>query len=74
MDTDDESEIDDGEEEERVKRRTRSILRSSIRQGVVSATPAVSVIETEQKKKQTIDLKLPQKFDPSRVCFCLRKR
>ncbi|CAF3401394.1 unnamed protein product [Rotaria sp. Silwood1] len=68
MDTDeDESEIDDGEEEQRVKRRHRSVLRASIRQGIVPTTQMNINIDTEKKKKPTIELKLPQTFNPSRM-------
>jgi hypothetical protein len=70
MDTDeDESEVDDGEEEKRVKRRRRSILRESIRQGIVPTTQMDITVDTEIKKKPTIELKLPQTLDPFRVSY-----
>ncbi len=70
MDTDDdESEIDDGEEEKRVKRGRRSVSRTPIRQGIVPTTQVDFTIDVEKRKKPTIELKIPQKFDQSRVCY-----
>jgi hypothetical protein len=69
MDTDDESEIDDGEEEERVKRCRRSILRAPIRQGIVPTIQTDVTVDIEKKKKPTIELKLPQTLDRLRVCY-----
>ncbi|CAF0835935.1 unnamed protein product [Adineta steineri] len=67
MDTDDdESEIDDGEEEERVKQHRRSILRAAIHQTTVSATQMDVTMDVETKKKSTIKLILPQTLDRSR--------
>jgi len=64
MDTDeDESEIDDGEEEERVKRHRRSVLRTSNRQGIVPTIQIDTTVDVEKKKKPTIELKIPQKLD-----------
>jgi len=64
MDIDeDESEIDDGEEEERVKRRRRLVLRVPPHQGTVPITQ----MDTEKKKKPTIELKLPQTLDRPRI-------
>ncbi|CAF3931144.1 unnamed protein product [Rotaria sp. Silwood2] len=68
MDTDeDESEIDDGEEEQRVKRRHRSLSRASTRQGIVPTTQMNMTIDTEKKKKPTIELKLPQTLKSSQM-------
>ena len=70
MDTDDdESEVDDGEEEKRVKRHRRSVLQTPIHQGIVPATQTDISIEVEKKKKRTIELKLPQTLDQSQVCY-----
>jgi len=60
MDTDDdESEVDDGQEEERVKSSRRSILRTPIRQGIVPTPEIDKTVDIEKKKKQTIELILP---------------
>jgi hypothetical protein len=70
MDTDDdESEIDDGEEEERVKRRHRSLLRTINRQGTVLTTEPDLTKNSEKKKKATIELKIPSTLDRQRVCY-----
>ncbi len=67
MDTDeDESEIDDGEEEERVKRR-HLILRSQIRT-IKLVTPEVTTATAVEKKKPVIELKLPQTLHQPQVC------
>ncbi|CAF0822648.1 unnamed protein product [Rotaria sordida] len=69
MDTDeDESEIDDGEEEQRIKRRHQSVLRASIRQGKVVPTTQMNITsDIEKKKKPKIELKLPQTLNSSRM-------
>ena len=70
MDTDEsESEIDDGEEEERVKRRRRSVLRAPIRQGTVPTIQTDATVDTEKKQKPTIELKLPQTLTRPQVCY-----
>jgi U11/U12 small nuclear ribonucleoprotein SNRNP65 len=61
MDTDDdESEVDDGKEEEQVKRSRRSILRTQIRQRIVPTVEIDMTVDAEKKKKRTIELILPQ--------------
>jgi hypothetical protein len=75
MDTDeDESEIDDGEEEERVKRHHRSVLRTSNRQGIVPTIQIDTTVDVEKKKKPTIELKIPQKLDRHQVCYFKQKK
>lgn len=79
MDTDDaESEIDDGEEEQRVKRRHRSMSSIPIRQGIV---PNIEIDLTKDseitKKKRTttamIELKIPPRLSQPQVCSYLLK-
>lgn len=70
MDTDDdESEIDDGEEEKRIKRRYRPILSaSSIGRDVIPTIEIDMTIDRDpMKKKHTIELKIPQTIDPTRI-------
>lgn len=70
MDTDDdESEIDDGEEEQRVKRRHRSLLSIPIRQGIIPISQSDLSKDSETKKKSTIELKIPSKLPQQQVCF-----
>ncbi len=74
MDTDeDQSEVDDGEEEERVKRRRRSILRTPIHQGIVPPSQMPMTVNLEKKKKPTIELKLPPTLDRRQVCYLKQK-
>ena len=70
MDTDeDESEIDDGEEEERVKRHHhRPIVQVSNRREIVPTVQINREIDTEKRKKAKIELRLPQTLDQPRVC------
>ena len=71
MDTDDdESEIDDGEEEQRIKRRYQHLLTSSKspRRDLVPTIEIDMMIDHDPTtKKHTIELKLPTTIDPSRV-------
>ncbi|CAF3186273.1 unnamed protein product [Rotaria socialis] len=68
MDTDeDESEIDDGEEEQRVKRHHRYILRTPIHQGTVPTIRTNLNVNTEKIKKAPIQLKLPPMLNSSRI-------
>ena len=68
-DDDDESEIDNGEEEERVKRRHRALLKTISRQGTVPTVVESDLTrDSEKKKKSAILLKIPAAFDRQRVC------
>ena len=68
MDTDeDESEIDDGEEEQRVKRHHRSLLSIPIRQGIIPTSQTDLSKDSETKKKSTIELKIPSKLHQQQV-------
>jgi hypothetical protein len=68
-DDDDESEIDNGEEEKRVKRRHRALLQTISRQGTVPIVVESDVTrDSNIKKKATILLKIPVALDQQRVC------
>ena len=72
MDTDeDESEIDDGEEEERVTRRFRCIQHAPNHKGIIPTTQMNANIDIEKKKQPKIELKLPSTLNSSRVCYFL---
>lgn len=68
MDTDeDESEIDDGEEERRIRRYHRHTVNVPVRQGIVPTKDTNQNLDIEKTKKQTIQIKLPQTIIQSRV-------
>lgn len=70
MDTDDdESEIDDGEEEQRVQRRQRRLPKSAGRE-IMSTIEIDMTIDRDMRKKPIIEFRLPQQIgSSSRVCI-----
>ena len=72
MDTDDdESEVDDGEEEQRVQRRQRRLRSPRSTGGETMATIEIDMtIDRDLRKKPIIEFRLPQRLGPSQqVCI-----